>query len=84
MLVSAAHTDSPRVAGPRSRNEKLLGKVRLHLDKLPLTFYPHRGGMFSPSWMPSAIERRVAEFHPNIVHLHWCQSDSCPPIPCRT
>ncbi len=78
-LVSEILGDSLRTHGPRSGVEKFRAKIRHHIDKWPLKFYPHKSnGSFSPNWVPSNIARRVEPFHSDIVHMHWCQSNFVP------
>jgi glycosyltransferase involved in cell wall biosynthesis len=43
------------------------------IDNLPLLFYPERcNGVFSIQWIPNYfIERRITQFNPDVIHLHW-------------
>ena len=70
---------SPRVHGPGSGFRKMLGKMVREIDGLPLRFYDRRpGAIVSLNWFPTDIAGRVAAFAPDLVHLHWGQSDFVP------
>jgi glycosyltransferase involved in cell wall biosynthesis len=49
----------------------LCGRLRPHLDQLPLQYYPQRAGLFSPQWMPDGLASRVAQFQPDVVSINW-------------
>lgn len=51
---------------------KFAGRIRALCDSLPLHFYPKRQlHNFSPAVMPDKVAAKVAQMHPDIVHLHW-------------
>ena len=76
LLVSEVHSDTPRVHGAYAGLEKIKAKVRHHLDSLPTKFYPDRVPVtFSTNWVPSNLTRKIESLHPDVVHLHWCQTN---------
>jgi glycosyltransferase involved in cell wall biosynthesis len=79
LLVSEVQSDSRRTHGPRTGFEKFRAKVAHHIDKLPLKLYPRRvNNVFSPNWVPSNLPERVKQFHCDVIHMHWCQSNFVP------
>ena len=73
MLVQSKSSDDLTVIGPKTKIEKIVGKLSPILDSLPVWFYKNRGrALFSPSWLPfSSIVYRINKIKPDIVHLHW-------------
>ena len=88
MLVSEVQSDTPRVHPAYTGVGKVRAKVRHSIDKLPLRFYTRKpSAPFSSSWLGSSIHRKIDQFQPDIVHLHWCQTSflptgTLPHIPC--
>jgi glycosyltransferase involved in cell wall biosynthesis len=42
------------------------------LDQLPVKRYSDRDPeLFSPAWIPESRSREIAQYDPDIVHLHW-------------
>jgi glycosyltransferase involved in cell wall biosynthesis len=79
MLVSEVGSDSPRTHGAQLRLEKFKAKVRHHIDKLPFKLYPNRSSaQFSPNWVPSSLPRKVEALNPDVIHMHWCQTNFVP------
>jgi len=76
LLVSEVHCDTPRVHGAYVGMQKLMAKARHHIDTLPLKFYPQRTtAPFSANWVPSHLPRTIDQLKPDLVHLHWCQTN---------
>jgi glycosyltransferase involved in cell wall biosynthesis len=72
LLVQCNAGDDPYVIGPRTRLEKVMGSVCPILEWLCVGLYAlRRGCVFSPALMPDRLPSRVAEFSPDIIHLHW-------------
>src|SRR5476651_261685 len=79
LLVSERHSDSPRIHVAQLGLEKLKARVRHHIDKLPLKLYPQRSpSQFSPNWVSSHLPRRVDQLKPDVIHMHWCQTNFVP------
>lgn len=73
MLVQTKSSDDYTVHGPVSFFEKLTAKVRPHLDRLYLKWYPNRTGiLFSTGLCGSRkIVDQINALKPDVVHLHW-------------
>jgi glycosyltransferase involved in cell wall biosynthesis len=73
MLVQFKSSDDFTVIGPITRIQKMIGRLRIHLDPLPVYLYKDRKKqLFSPSWVPfSTIVNRINTISPDLVHLHW-------------
>ena len=73
MLVQFKSSDDFTVMGPITRIQKMIGRLRIHLDPLPVYLYKDRKKqLFSPSWVPfSTIVNRINTISPDLVHLHW-------------
>ena len=79
LLVSEVQSDSPRAHPAYVGFDKFQAKARLRLDELPLKLYTRQPAtMFSPNWASSPIHRAIDKLHPDLVHMHWCQSDFMP------
>jgi len=78
LLVSEVQSDSPRTHAAYKGIGKVRAKARHYLDKLPLGLYAKKPGLFSANWVGSPIHRVVDAFAPDIVHMHWCQSNFVP------
>jgi glycosyltransferase involved in cell wall biosynthesis len=78
-LVDQKRSDFPRTHVAYTGVAKLMARARLRLDFLPLQFYPIQNySEFSLNWVPSPLPRRIDDFGPDIVHLHWCLNDFAP------
>ena len=73
MLVQLKSSDDFTVIGPTTRIQKLIGKLQITLDNLPVLLYKNRTKtLFSPNWIPfSSIVNRINAINPDLVHLHW-------------
>ena len=73
MLVQNKESDDYTVAGPVTKIQRAINKMRPTLDELPVSFYKNRTKtIFSPSWLPfSNIVKKINEIDPDIVHFHW-------------
>ncbi|MCL5022893.1 MAG: glycosyltransferase family 4 protein [Nitrospirae bacterium] len=72
MIVQLKSGDDPSVIGPQTKAELVMGSVRPRLEWLSVGLYSLRSGCrFSPALMPDKLPSRVAQFSPDIVHLHW-------------
>jgi len=73
MLVQFKISDDFTVIGPITKIQKMIARLRIHLDPLPVYLYKHRKKqLFSPSWLPfSTIVNRINTISPDLVHLHW-------------
>lgn len=68
MLVRAKFSSDSTVLVERS----LLTKLSPPISGIPLRFYPQRNGsMFSTQWFPDVLTKRVNQFNPDIINLHW-------------
>jgi len=80
-LVYEKQGHFPRTELAYSGLAKIMARVRRRLDYLPLHYYrPRSTSYFSPNWMPSNLPRRIDDFTPNVVHMHWCQSNFVPTV----
>ena len=78
-LVSEKHADFPRTHATYSGFAKLLARARHRIDIFPLRFYNLRAySEFAPNWVSSNLPARVRSFHPEVVHMHWCQANYVP------
>lgn len=73
MLVQSKTSDDYSVTGPQTKIQKVLTKLRPHLDSLPVRAYKNRTKtLFSPSWLPfSNLVEHINAINPDVVHLHW-------------
>lgn len=73
MLVQYKKSDDFTVIGPKTWIQKILGKLRPILERLPTLLYKNRGStLFSQGWLPfSTIIDSINEINPDVVHLHW-------------
>lgn len=72
MLVGSKHTDDDTIYAMSSPLGWVGAKLRMRLDDLPLRRYRKTNESFwSIGWLPGRFDRQVAEFSPDIVHLHW-------------
>jgi glycosyltransferase involved in cell wall biosynthesis len=79
LLVSEVQSDSPRAHSAYAALGKVQAKARHYLDTLPLKFYTRPGGApFSANWVAAPITRTIGQLHPDVLHLHWCQTNFVP------
>ena len=79
MLVAEAKSGAPRTHSTFTGLGKFKARVRHNVDRWPLSFYPNRiAGQFSPNWVPSPIYRKIDRLRPNVIHMHWFQSNFLP------
>ncbi len=72
MLVAKKTSDDNTVYGPTTNIQKGLALIRPEIDSLPVYLYKKRDRfIFSPSWVPNAVNHKVRAINPDIVHLHW-------------
>lgn len=71
LLSAYKTTKNPKVIGPESWIEKKLNLVKIGLDNLPSVFDQQKVIFNSYSWLPWDISKKINEFNPDIVHLHW-------------
>lgn len=72
MLVGSKHTDDDTIHAVPGPLAWVGAKLRMRLDDLPLWRYRKTDESFwSIGWLPGRFDRLVAEFAPDIVHLHW-------------
>jgi glycosyltransferase involved in cell wall biosynthesis len=75
LLVQRKSGDDPFVIGPQTNLGKVMAFVRPGLESLYVGLCVGKvEEMFSPALMPDRVPARVAEFNPDIVHLHWVAS----------
>ena len=76
MLVKLKSSDDFTVIGGDTWTQKLISKLQIKLDNLPVLFYKNRTKtLFSPSWVPfSSIVNRINTINPDLVHLNWFQA----------
>lgn len=68
MLVHSKFSTDSTIIVERSP----LTKLSPPISAIPLRFYPKRNSsMFSSQWFPDNLGKRVSQFNPDIVHLHW-------------
>lgn len=74
MLVQSRSSGDASVVAAPPRLGDLDAKLRLseRLDAFPLSFYRSRSrSFFSPQWVPSKVMSSIAQFNPDVIHLHW-------------
>lgn len=73
MLVQKKLTDDHTVVGKITKKQKLLSKIKPHVDQIPVHLYREKSAnLFSPAWFSSGdILKQINEIQPDIVHLHW-------------
>lgn len=68
MLVRSKYSSDATVLRERSP----LTKLSPPISGIPLRFYPKcNSSMFSPQWFPDVLTKRVNQFNPDIINLHW-------------
>jgi glycosyltransferase involved in cell wall biosynthesis len=79
LLCSESNSGTRAAASAYVKAERFSAKVRHTFDRLPLRFYPNFGNApFSLNWCPTNIDRKVDALRPELVHLHWCQTNFVP------
>ena len=72
MYVQGKTTDDFSVIGPKTVFQKIMAKVRPHLDALPVGAYRIREKqVFSSSIIPDSMASEILKINPDIVHLFW-------------
>lgn len=72
MLVGRKYGSDPRVSEPPRPLNRVVSALRGRLDTLPLTGYRQtRDSFWTLGWLPDRIDAAIAEYDPDIVHLHW-------------
>lgn len=72
MYVQGKTTDDFSVIGSRTGFQKIMSKIRPHLDALPVRAYRNRERqLFSPSIIPDSMASEILKINPDIVHLFW-------------
>jgi len=73
MLVQNKISGDFTVIGPETKFQKLIGRLRPVINKMPVKLYKKRTEiLFSPSFFGSGyIVDKINEINPDIVHLHW-------------
>ena len=68
MLVRAKFSNDPTVLTERSP----LTKLSPPISEIPLRLYPKcNASMFSTQWFPDVLTKKVNQFQPDIINLHW-------------
>ena len=72
MYVQGKTTDDFSVIGPKTVFQKIMAKVRPHLDALPVRACRIREKqVFSSSIIPDSMASEILKINPDIVHLFW-------------
>ncbi len=73
MLVQKKISNDHTVIGPETKFQKVMGRVRPIMDKVPVKFYKNKTEtFFSPAWVPfGGVVKKINAINPDIVHLHW-------------
>ncbi|MFH7244816.1 MAG: glycosyltransferase family 4 protein [Spirulina sp.] len=75
LFVQSNSTTFDNVVSQSKVLDKLSAKLKLreHLDKIPLAFYPNRDQTrpFSLQWVPNSLYSKIKFLHPDIINLHW-------------
>lgn len=77
MLVQRKVSDDDHVfernGGGRGAMPKLLRRVSVQLEVLPLRWYAKRrpSTVFTSAWVPSRLAGAINRMRPDIVHFHW-------------
>lgn len=66
-------SDDPSIISSEKLHEKASALVQEYFDRLPTFMYPSldQSYYFSAGWFPGINLRKVLNFKPDIVHLHW-------------
>lgn len=72
LLVQSKDIKDNTVVAPLTNLGKAIGKLKPHLDVLPLKAYPNRAeSAFSLEWLPDNVPARSAQLDSDIINLHW-------------
>ena len=73
MLVQQKLSDDYKVIAPKTKWQRLILRLRLILDSLPVRLYRNRDkSLFSPDWFGfSSTVKLINDINPDVVHLHW-------------
>ncbi len=72
LIVQRKTDGGPSVIGPQTKRDRVMGNISPVLEWLCVGLYAlKKGCMFSPALMPDRLPSKVAQFDPDIVHLHW-------------
>jgi glycosyltransferase involved in cell wall biosynthesis len=71
MLAQVKSSCLDSVTGPETRSEKLISRLRPHVENALLGSYNKRRTIFSPAFLPDSIAAKAAKLAPDIIHLHW-------------
>ena len=75
ILVGRKSGNDPTVRALRGSPARLLAKIRMRFDQLPLRSLNKTDEAFwSVGWLPSGVHRQINELKPDLVHLHWIGS----------
>lgn len=62
----------PSVIGPDSKTQKLIHRLRLYADRIPLYFYRSRKVVpYDPQWLNSNIPAKILSHQADLYHCHW-------------
>lgn len=68
MLVRAKFSSDSSVIAEKS----VLTKLGPSMSELPLRLYSERSSaMFSPQWFPDVFPKRIQQYAPDIINIHW-------------
>lgn len=72
MLVQKRRSHHPGTAEDDTSFGQIKALARPFLDNLPLYMYRSRtDALFSTNWVPSTIGKRIKDWGPDLIHLHW-------------
>jgi len=71
ILVDNKVSDDPHVYGPYGKIEKVWGKARSFLDKIPLKFYDWQRTPFHVAWIGKNVAQNELIKKADIINLHW-------------
>lgn len=75
LLVREKNSKNKRVVLVNGRFNKIINRIRVHLEFLPLKFFPDRKrNIFSSSIVPDNLIKIIKKNNPDIVHIHWIGS----------
>ncbi len=78
-LVAERQGDCPRTHSAYDGPGRVLAKARHTIDRLPLKVYQRKPEVpFSANWYGTSISHSVDKLEPDLVHMHWCQSNFVP------
>jgi glycosyltransferase involved in cell wall biosynthesis len=80
MMVQNKSSDDSTVISRNLKKEKIINKLRPHIDKLPIGVYQNRSKVtWSVNWLANnSIIKEVNNINPDIVHLHWINDGFLP------